>query len=81
MKHQIPLSEVRSRVRLHIGKTFPYESRNIYPHGLMQTARLLDVTDGEFHDQVEIEVTFTDGYKANYCTALRPFFEKTILNN
>ena len=66
----------------YIGHTFNVLFSLEYPHGRMKKAKLLSVREPTGHGwngNVEFEATFSDGYKANYCTSPDGFvceFEK-----
>ena len=61
----------------YIGKTFSVLFSLEYPHGRMQTAKLLNVREPNgkgWNGNVEFEAVFPDGYKANYCMSPEGFF-------
>ena len=76
MVHGLSIAEVAERCRRHIGETFTYRSRYEYPHGRMVRATLKAVNERD----VTIEVEFTDGFRADYCTMTGPFYENVIMN-
>ena len=61
----------------YIGHTFNVLFSLEYPHGRMKKAKILNVsnpTERRWDGTTEFEATFTDGYKANYCTSNIGFF-------
>ena len=64
-------------LRKHVGRVFKVKKSLDYPHGRIKSKKLLSVTDGVRNcvcAGVEFEATFTDGFRANYCTLAQGFY-------
>ena len=64
-------------LKTQIGREFNVLFSLLYPHGRMKKAKILNVsnpTERRWDGTTEFEATFTDGYKANYCTSNIGFF-------
>lgn len=82
MKVAKTIEEIIERTKPFIGKSFPYYSRYEYPHGRMKEAKLIGVQENR-PDRVPaayLEITFTDGFKAEYTTGLPALYEHIIIN-
>lgn len=69
------IEEQRKWIEYRIGREFKVKYSLVYLHGKMVRGKIKPLQKGYFGYSVIWEATFTDGFKANYCTDIDRFIK------